>query len=44
MIKKLKVAFIDEKREIYALGDVKPELLVEGIKELSNELLKNLRK
>jgi len=42
--KKLKVAFVDNEKEIFKISDVKPEILAEGIKELTDELVKGLKK
>ena len=39
---KLKVAFVDNEKKIYKISDVKPEILAEGIKELADELVKEL--
>jgi hypothetical protein len=42
--KKLKVAFVDDKKKIYGIDEAGPKELCEGIEELSHELKEKLEK
>jgi hypothetical protein len=42
--KKLKVAFIDDKKRIFGIDEAGPKELCEGIEELSHELKEKLNK
>jgi len=38
--KKLKIAFVDDEKRIYSIDQGTPEEIAEGLKELSDELVK----